>query len=141
MYYGYNQVFYCLFNNVFMLLCLLFQDGQVNSFTGYYNFNTNFKRLKLCDSSLFSLEADTSQMTEFNRSHRHTAGNRGIYSSFMTSIISFMPSRKPCENISRSVIVEMSAIYSLYFSKIFLCSSERLLHRISSFFSANSISL
>ena len=61
-----------------------------------------------------------------NRSHGLTRGDRGGYSSLITSIISFTPSRKPAMNISRSEMEDMSVIFSVSFSKSSFCLSERV---------------
>ena len=64
-------------------------------------------------------------MSGFNRSRWLTRGDRGGYSSLITSIISFTPSRKPVMNISRSEMEDMSVIFSVSLSNSSFCSWER----------------
>ena len=52
-------------------------------------------------------------------------GQQGCYSTFITSIISFTPSRKPVMNISRSEMEDMSVIFSVSLSNSSFCSWER----------------
>ena len=51
--------------------------------------------------------------------------DRGDYSSFITSIISFMPSLKPLMNISRSEMEDMSVTVSMSLSNSFFCSKNQ----------------
>ena len=64
-------------------------------------------------------------MNGINRSHGLTRGNRGGYSSLITSIISFTPSLNPAINISRSEMENMSVIFSVSLSNSSFCSWER----------------
>ena len=66
--------------------------------------------------------------------------DRGNYSSFITSIISFMPSLNPLMNISRSEIEDMSVMLSVSFSNSSFCSSESVCLNKSSFLSARAFS-
>ena len=96
----------------------------------------NHKRLKSPIQAFYGVESVLFRLSGFNRSHRLTWGNSGGYSSFMTSIISFMPSRNPAMNISRSEIEDMSVMHSVSFSNSFFCSSESVSLSKSSFLSA-----
>ena len=51
--------------------------------------------------------------------------DRGNYSAFITSIISFMPSLKPLMNISRSEIEDISVTVSMSLSNSFFCSKNQ----------------
>ena len=51
--------------------------------------------------------------------------DRGSYSSFITSIIIFMPSRKPLMNISRSEIEDISVTDSMSLSNSSFCSKNQ----------------
>ena len=82
----------------------------------------------------------TFRLSGFNRSRLLTRGNRGGYSSFITSIISFIPSLNPAMNISRSEIEEMSVMHSVSFSNSSFCSSESVSFNKSSFLSARAFS-
>ena len=98
---------------------------------------SNLKRLKSPDSSLFRWKGVRFRLSGFNRSHGLTWGNRGDYSSFITPIISFIPSLNPAMNISRSEIEDMSVKLSMSLSNSSFCSSERDSLNKSSFLSAS----
>ena len=66
--------------------------------------------------------------------------DRGNYSSFITSIISFMPSLNPAMNISRSEIEDISVTDYMSLSNISFCSSESDSLNKSSFLSASAFS-
>ena len=51
--------------------------------------------------------------------------DRGNYSAFITSIISFTPSLNPAMNISRSEIEEMSVMDSMSLSNSSFCSKNQ----------------
>ena len=90
--------------------------------------------------AFWRVEGYFSDRSGINRSHGLTWGNRGGYSSFVTSIISFMPSLKPAMNISRSEIEDMSVMLSVSFSNSSFCSSERVSFNKFSFLSASAFS-
>ena len=91
----------------------------------YYEVNfSKSQKAQIADSSLFGWKGVLSRLRGFICSHRLTLGNRGGYSSFMTSIISFTPSRNPAMNISRSEIEDMSVMHSVSFSNSSFCASE-----------------
>ena len=98
------------------------------------------KKAKIADSSLFGSGGVLFRVSGINRSHWLTWGNRGGYSSFMTSIISFIPSLNPAMNISRSDIEDMSVMHSVSFSNSSFCSSERDSLNKSSFLFARAFS-
>ena len=100
----------------------------------------NHKRLKSPIQAFYGVESVLFRLSGFNRSRRLTWGNRGGYSSFITSIISFMPSLKPAMNISRSEIEDISVMHSMSFSNNSFCSSERVSLNKSSFLSARALS-
>ena len=66
--------------------------------------------------------------------------DRGNYSSFITSIISFMPSLNPAMNISRSEIEDISVTDSMSLSNSSFCFSESDSLSKSSFLSARTFS-
>ena len=100
----------------------------------------NHKRLKSPIQAFYGVESVLFRLSGFNRSHRLTWGNSGGYSSFMTSIISFMPSRNPAMNISRSEIEDMSVTDSMSFTNSSFCSLERVSFNKFSFLSASAFS-
>ena len=66
--------------------------------------------------------------------------DRGGYSSFITSIISFTPSLNPEMNIFRSEMEDMSVMHSVSLSNSSFCSSESVSLNKSSCWSASAFS-
>ena len=100
----------------------------------------NHKRLKSPIQAFYGVESVLFRLSGFNRSRRLTWGNRGGYSSFITSIISFIPSLNPAMNISRSEMEDMSVMFSVSLSNSSFSLLERDSLNKSSFLSARALS-